>query len=72
MNLDFGYQPFNPHWNLQKSSFVNEFVRISKGCNASFVTIIMKVVDPIGLGHFRPISLIRCLQDNCKVVSGNN
>lgn len=31
---------------------------ISHGCNASFVTVIPKVTDPIGLGHFRPISLI--------------
>ncbi|GJV21443.1 RNA-directed DNA polymerase, eukaryota, reverse transcriptase zinc-binding domain protein [Tanacetum coccineum] len=29
-----------------------------KGCNSSFVTIISKVMDPIGLGDFRPISLI--------------
>ncbi|GKC63795.1 putative RNA-directed DNA polymerase [Tanacetum coccineum] len=33
---------------------------ISRGCNASFVTIIPKVADPIGLGDFRPISLIGC------------
>ncbi|GKE57825.1 kinase-like domain, beta-lactamase/transpeptidase-like protein [Tanacetum coccineum] len=33
---------------------------ISKGGNASFVIIIPKVPDPIGLGDFRPISLIRC------------
>ncbi|GJT26605.1 RNA-directed DNA polymerase, eukaryota, partial [Tanacetum coccineum] len=31
---------------------------LSKGCNASFVTLIPKVVDPMGLGDFRPISLI--------------
>ncbi|GJX47850.1 transposon TX1 [Tanacetum coccineum] len=31
-----------------------------KGCNASFITIIPKVADPIGLGDFRPISLIGC------------
>lgn len=31
---------------------------ISKGCNASFVTLIPKMADPIGLGDFRPISLI--------------
>ena len=33
---------------------------ITKGCNAYFVTIILKVADPIGLGDFRPISLIGC------------
>nr|GEU35010.1 hypothetical protein [Tanacetum cinerariifolium] len=31
---------------------------ISKGCNASFVMLILKVTDPIGLGDYRPISLI--------------
>nr|GEY24506.1 transposon TX1 putative 149 kDa protein [Tanacetum cinerariifolium] len=31
---------------------------ISRGCNASFVTLIPKVADPIGLGKYRPISLI--------------
>ncbi|GKA40871.1 transposon TX1 [Tanacetum coccineum] len=33
-------------------------MEISRGCNSSFVTIIPKVTDPIGLGDFRPISLI--------------
>lgn len=31
---------------------------ISRGCNASFVTLIPKVADPICLCDFRPISLI--------------
>ncbi|GJZ96381.1 hypothetical protein Tco_0668715 [Tanacetum coccineum] len=35
-------------------------MEISRGCNSSFVTIIPKVSDPIGLGDFRPISLIGC------------
>ncbi|GJX06281.1 putative RNA-directed DNA polymerase, eukaryota, reverse transcriptase zinc-binding domain protein, partial [Tanacetum coccineum] len=35
-------------------------MEISKGCNSSFVTIIPKVTDPIGLGDFHPISLIGC------------
>ncbi|GJY76103.1 putative RNA-directed DNA polymerase [Tanacetum coccineum] len=37
-----------------------ETKEISRGCNSSFVTIIPKVADPIGLGDFRPISLIGC------------
>ncbi|GJX34178.1 sodium/calcium exchanger NCL2-like protein [Tanacetum coccineum] len=42
--------------------FVDDTFRseISRGCNASFVTIIPKVADPIGLGDFRPIILIGC------------
>ncbi|GKC98247.1 hypothetical protein Tco_1168522 [Tanacetum coccineum] len=33
---------------------------ISGGCNASFVTLIHKIQDPITLSDFRPISLIGC------------
>lgn len=31
---------------------------ISSGCNASFVTLITKIENPVSLGDFRPISLI--------------
>ncbi|XP_071729111.1 uncharacterized protein [Rutidosis leptorrhynchoides] len=31
---------------------------ISNGCNASFVTLVPKIRDPLGLNDFRPISLI--------------
>lgn len=56
-----------------------EKMEISKGCNASFVTLIPKVTDPIGLGDFRPISLIGCyykiitkiLAERIKKVVGN-
>lgn len=33
---------------------------ISRGCNPSFVALIPKVTNPIGLSDFRPISLIGC------------
>ena len=33
---------------------------ISRGCNSSFVTLLPKVADPIGLSEYRPISLISC------------
>lgn len=33
---------------------------ISKGCNSSFVTLVPKCQDPIGLSDYRPISLIGC------------
>ncbi|GJV23438.1 putative RNA-directed DNA polymerase, eukaryota, reverse transcriptase zinc-binding domain protein [Tanacetum coccineum] len=54
-------------------------MEISRGCNASFVTIIPKVADPIRLGDFRPISLIGCyykiiskmLAERVKKVIGN-
>ncbi|GKC60107.1 kinase-like domain, beta-lactamase/transpeptidase-like protein, partial [Tanacetum coccineum] len=56
-----------------------ESMEISRGCNASFVTLIPKVTDPIGLGDFRPISLIGCyykiiakiLAERVKKVVGN-
>ncbi|GJU03619.1 mutator type transposase, partial [Tanacetum coccineum] len=37
-------------WFWEKGEFL-------KGCNASFVTLIPKVADPLGLGDYRPISL---------------
>ncbi|GKB15146.1 transposon TX1, partial [Tanacetum coccineum] len=37
-----------------------EKTKITRGCNASFITVIPKVADPIGLGDYRPISLIGC------------
>nr|GEX00659.1 cysteine-rich receptor-like protein kinase [Tanacetum cinerariifolium] len=51
-------------WDIIKPDLVKEVElfwetgEISKGCNASFITLILKVADPIGLGDFRPISLI--------------
>ncbi|GJY96661.1 reverse transcriptase domain, reverse transcriptase zinc-binding domain protein [Tanacetum coccineum] len=41
-------------------AWVWEYMKISRGCSASFVTTIPKVADPIGLGDYRPISLIGC------------
>nr|GEX12658.1 cysteine-rich receptor-like protein kinase [Tanacetum cinerariifolium] len=51
---------------------------ISRGCNTSFVTLIPKSSDPIGLGDYRPISLIgfyykiiaKLLAERIKVVMG--
>ncbi|GJZ35962.1 reverse transcriptase domain, reverse transcriptase zinc-binding domain protein [Tanacetum coccineum] len=37
---------------------------ISRGCNSSFVALIPKSTDPIGLGEYRPISLIGCYYTN--------
>ena len=59
-------------WFWQKGEF-------SKGCNASFVTLIPKVDDPLGLGDYRPISLIgsyykiisKLLAERVKKVIGN-
>lgn len=39
------------HWFWEREEISNE-------CNATFVTLIPKVADPLGLGDFRTISLI--------------
>ncbi|GKE20489.1 putative RNA-directed DNA polymerase, eukaryota, reverse transcriptase zinc-binding domain protein [Tanacetum coccineum] len=63
---DFNFKYIKKFWDILKSDLIiairwfGETMEISSGCNASFVTIIPKVTDPIGLGDFRPISLIGC------------
>ncbi|GJW46513.1 transposon TX1, partial [Tanacetum coccineum] len=62
----FNFKFIRKMWDIIKPELVGAIgwfwdnMEISKGCNASFVTIIPKVADPIGLGDFRPISLIGC------------
>ncbi|GJR02184.1 transposon TX1 uncharacterized [Tanacetum coccineum] len=68
---------------LQKRRFGRQCVDVkgefSKGCNASFVTLIPKVDDPLGLGDYWPISLIgsyykiisKLLSERIKKVIGN-
>ena len=38
--------------------YVTEY--IPRECNASFVTLVPKCVNPSKLGDFKPISLVRC------------
>ncbi|KAJ9559906.1 hypothetical protein OSB04_005066 [Centaurea solstitialis] len=53
-------------WPILENTFVNaisKFERtgcIGKGCNASFVSLIPKRVDPIVITDFRPINLLGC------------
>lgn len=35
--------------------------RLAKGCNASFLVLIPKRDNPVGLNDYRPISLVGCL-----------
>ena len=81
----FNFKFIRKCWEIIKVDLVRavkwfwEKMEISRGCNASFVTIIPKVSDPIGLGDYRPISLIGCyykiiakmLADRVKRVVGN-
>lgn len=39
---------------------------LPKGCNASFIALVPKVANPLGLNYFRPISLVGCIY---KIVS---
>ncbi|GJR55966.1 RNA-directed DNA polymerase, eukaryota [Tanacetum coccineum] len=60
------------YWELFKDNFfkcVNHFENIgmlTKGCNASFIVLIPKNLDPPEMGDYRPISLIGCVY---KVIS---
>ncbi|GJU68896.1 hypothetical protein Tco_1255155 [Tanacetum coccineum] len=62
----FNFKFIRKVWEIIKPEIIGtvewfwDKMEISKGCNASFVSIIPKVVDPIGLGDFRRISLIWC------------
>ncbi|GJW03796.1 reverse transcriptase domain, reverse transcriptase zinc-binding domain protein [Tanacetum coccineum] len=62
----FNFKFIRKMWDIIKADLMRaitwfwEKMEISRGCNASFVIIIPKVADPIGLGDFRPISLIGC------------
>ncbi|CAL5355041.1 unnamed protein product [Camellia sinensis] len=55
---------FQKFWNVMKGeviNFVNEFHRngkLVKGINSSFITLIPKKDNPIGLTDYRPISLV--------------
>jgi len=40
---------------------LHEYRPISKGCNASFITLIPKTENPIRLHEYRPISLVGCI-----------
>lgn len=35
---------------------------ISAGCNSAFIALIAKVIDPLSIPEYRPISLIGCLK----------
>lgn len=34
---------------------------LPRGCNSSFIALVVKVEDPQSLGEFRPISLVGCM-----------
>lgn len=62
-SFSFGF--FKLYWTIVKSDLLFAVVyfwstgTISNGCNSSFFTLVPKGKDIVGLGDFRPISLIR-------------
>ncbi|XP_071704786.1 uncharacterized protein [Rutidosis leptorrhynchoides] len=60
----FNFHFFKKFWSIIKSDLIDATTwfwdtgEISKGCNASFITLVPKKADALGLGDFRPISLI--------------
>ena len=54
-------------WKTIKDDIMNFFKefhlngKLVKGLNSSFITLIPKVENPMGLGYFRPISLVGCV-----------
>ncbi|XP_071741242.1 uncharacterized protein [Rutidosis leptorrhynchoides] len=60
----FNMRFFKKFWDIIKIQLIEainwfwDTGEISKGCNASFVTLVPKKLVPGGLGDFRPISLI--------------
>ncbi|GJR51531.1 hypothetical protein Tco_1402052 [Tanacetum coccineum] len=63
---DIKFTFINRFWDVFKKDLIDVIKwfwdknEISRGCNASFVTLIPKVADLIGLGEYRPISLVCC------------
>ena len=63
---DMNFTFIKKYWHLIKSDFFDfasyfwKNGTLSKGCNASFIALIPKKLDPLELGDFRPISLLGC------------
>ncbi|XP_071727348.1 uncharacterized protein [Rutidosis leptorrhynchoides] len=61
---DFNIGFYKKFWSTIKEDLISaihdfwEKGEISRGCNASFITVVPKKVDPISLNEYRPISLI--------------
>ncbi|GKB29168.1 putative RNA-directed DNA polymerase [Tanacetum coccineum] len=62
----FTFKLLKKHWDVFSSdiiSYVKEFETkefIPKGCNSSFIDLVLKVDEPVSLNDYRPISLIGC------------
>ncbi|GKC82014.1 RNA-directed DNA polymerase, eukaryota, reverse transcriptase zinc-binding domain protein [Tanacetum coccineum] len=63
----FNFKFIKRYWDLIKFeffSFIKYFEKygsLTRGCNSSFIVLILKNSDPLGIGDYRPISLIGCM-----------
>ena len=69
---EFNYNFINNCWDTLKHDFmvVVQFFQetrcFSKGCNASFITLVPKVRDHTNLDQYKPISLVGAM---CKIIT---
>nr|GEY07116.1 transposon TX1 uncharacterized [Tanacetum cinerariifolium] len=62
----FSFKFIKKNWDILKDdiiSYVQEFdnsAYILRGCNSSFITLILKIDDSLSKGDYRPVSLIGC------------
>lgn len=63
----FSFQFIKKYWAEMQEDVINvvkyfeNYGRLGRGCNSSFITLVPKIKDPLTLGDYRPISLIGCL-----------
>ncbi|KAJ9549873.1 hypothetical protein OSB04_022416 [Centaurea solstitialis] len=63
----FNFNFIKKFWNVLKDSILDAIKhfestrKLARGCNASFVALIPKKVDPLLISDFRPISLLGCM-----------
>ena len=69
---DFNFSFIKKFWDIIGKDIIHavehfyKFGNISKGCNASFISLVPKLGNPITLDGYRPISLVGCIY---KVIS---
>ncbi|KAJ0568258.1 putative RNA-directed DNA polymerase [Helianthus annuus] len=74
---EFNFNFIKRYWNLFELDFYNllaGFYRkgyIDKRCNSSFITLIPKCKDPVGMKDYRPISLIGVISKTISMVLAN-
>nr|KAJ0203968.1 hypothetical protein LSAT_V11C500292530 [Lactuca sativa] len=63
----FSFKFIKRYWDTLKNDIMNAVKHfenhgnIGRGCNASFITLIPKIKDPLTISDYRPISLIGCM-----------